>query len=163
MADDDTPVSEVKDGYYKTEILTFNQILMLQVKKICTLGSQDLVGGYSTEKNRVIGNLVVSESEYITSVRDAYCNAVLMLNALAKHRYIPKYSTTITDIERINAEKMELFYNEWDKKIKLDFEKNKKEGGTQETWYKIKIEAFIKLFEELCSFLNVSDVTTVGG
>ena len=159
----DEQVSQTEDSYQKVDDLSFNTIIMLQVKKICDLGSQDLVGGYTTQKNRVIGTLVVSEEEYVISARDAFCNAILMLNALAVHKYIPKYQTSINEQEEKNANVMLNYYAQWKLKTNEQFNYVIQIGGSQEDWYRRKVELFRELFEELCGFLNVSDSSTLGG
>jgi len=142
--------------------LTFHSIIMLQIKKICDIGSQDMYGGYTVQKSRQVGEIMVEEDEYTINLKEAFCNAVLILQSLTYHKYNPIY-VKLKSHEVENAKKLNKLIEKWKETIESSFRQYHNDNNTQEQWYDEKVRLHRLLFAELVAFLQVGSENKIGG
>jgi len=146
------------------EVLSFPQIIMKQVHLITKLGSVDLIGGFITKQSRQKGDIIVNEELYIANTRDAFCNAIDVLNSIAEHKYSSaRFDNNNTKKELEFAKKMEDFYKNWHNELLENFNRAAKEPYNkqlQNNWNRLKIISYRELFSMLCGFLKVGRLNT---
>jgi len=123
---DEDSIFEKQDMFSKgkKEKISYEQIVLLQMKKITDLQSKEFVGGHFEETTKVIGNVPMKEKRYIQDTREAFVNGINSLYDLLVCKFDKDFAKFELDFNKSRQDLIDDINNKLDKK-ELDEDKAK--------------------------------------
>lgn len=130
-----------QQGAFNLEGVTFKDIVLAHLRRITSLASVEMRGGYWESRSRPAGSVMMSEQVYIQDSREAYNNAIDCLSDLC----LPYFDSEMQAAEDRCTEKME--------KLKEQFSKDAEQKKNEQIYYSRKLGIKRELFRALSCFL----------
>ncbi len=144
-------------GIGKSKKLSMKQIILMQIKTIMELGSKEMRGGYDEETIVTIEGMPQIIKKYIEDGRQAYCNAISILDSAVVSYVVDEdkkeQKSILSSLNEVKKEQAELYeeYLEYLEDKDIDKQEVKFEYFTE------KKKIYEKIFKNLMKILKRSD------